>query len=149
MPELNDLMQWMDPTNWGFGALDARTVVVAIGAALIVAGSRLYRLMILSPGMVGGVLLSHHYAPAGDDVTTGENQHAHAADFVEKLFDFDIDTTHDVIDDDGSDKGRDDGMVVENSIVENSTVENSKPHLAQNGVKNSNHNQFLGQSPCG
>ena len=69
MPELNDLMQWMDPTNWGFGALDARTVVVAIGAALIVAGSRLYRLMILSPGMVGGVLLSHHYAPAGDDVT--------------------------------------------------------------------------------
>ena len=36
MPEINDLLQWMDPTNWGFGALDARTVVVAIGAALIV-----------------------------------------------------------------------------------------------------------------
>ena len=69
MPELNDLMQWMDPNNWGFGALDARTVVVAIGAALILAGSRLYRLMILSPGMIGGVLLTHHYAPAGDDVT--------------------------------------------------------------------------------
>lgn len=68
MPELNDLMQWMDPSNWGFGALDPRTIVVVVGAALVVAGSRLYRLMILSPGLVGGVLLTHHYAPAGTDL---------------------------------------------------------------------------------
>lgn len=69
MPEIKDLMQWMDPGQWGFGVLDARTVVVFVGAALLVAGRRLYRLMVLSPGIVGGVLLTHHYAPAGDDLT--------------------------------------------------------------------------------
>ena len=67
MPELKDLMEWIDPSQWGFGWMDARVLVILIGGALIVAGGRLYRLVLVSPGFVGGVLLSHHYAPSGSD----------------------------------------------------------------------------------
>ncbi len=69
MAKSSRLMQWMDPGQWGFGVVDARTLVVLVGASLIIAGNRLYRVMILSPGFVGGVLLTHHYAPAGSDTT--------------------------------------------------------------------------------
>ena len=69
MPELKDLMEWIDPSQWGFGWMDARVLVVVIGCALIIAGGRLYRLVLISPGFVGGVLLSNHYAPSGSDVT--------------------------------------------------------------------------------
>lgn len=69
MPTMNELMQWIDPSQWGFGLVDPRMACVLIGAALILAGSRLYRLMLLGPGFVGGVLLAHHYAPAGTDFT--------------------------------------------------------------------------------
>jgi hypothetical protein len=69
MPEIKELMQWIDPSEWGFGMMDARTLVVLLGGALILAGRRLYRLMLLSPGFVGGVMLTHHYAPAGMDTT--------------------------------------------------------------------------------
>ena len=67
MPEVKDLMEWMDPSQWGFGWMDARVLVILIGGALIVAGGRMYRLVLVSPGFVGGVLLSHHYAPSGSD----------------------------------------------------------------------------------
>ncbi len=69
MPTMNELMQWIDPSQWGFDLIDPRTLCVVIGAVLILAGSRLYRLMLLGPGFVGGVLLAHHYAPAGSDTT--------------------------------------------------------------------------------
>ena len=67
MPEMKDLMEWIDPTQWGFGWMDARVLVIVIGGTLIIAGGRLYRLVLISPGFVGGVLLSHHYAPSGTD----------------------------------------------------------------------------------
>ena len=69
MPTMNDLMQWIDPSQWGFELVDPRTLCVVIGAILVLAGSRLYRLMLLGPGFVGGVLLAHHYAPAGTNTT--------------------------------------------------------------------------------
>ncbi len=69
MPTMNELMQWIDPSQWGFELMDPRTLCVLIGAVLILAGSRLYRLMLLGPGFVGGVLLAHHYAPAGNNTT--------------------------------------------------------------------------------
>jgi len=69
MPTMNELMQWIDPSQWGFDLIDPRTLCVVIGAVLILVGSRLYRLMLLGPGFVGGVLLAHHYAPAGSDTT--------------------------------------------------------------------------------
>ena len=69
MPELKDLDKWIDPYPEIFGMWDARVFVIVIGAVLIVAGGRFYRLVLISPGFVGGVLLSHHYAPSGSDVT--------------------------------------------------------------------------------
>ena len=69
MPTLNDLMQWIDPSHWDFMLMDPRTLCVAIGVLLILAGSRLYRLMLVGPGFVVGVLLTTHYAPAGADTT--------------------------------------------------------------------------------
>jgi hypothetical protein len=69
MPTINELMQWIDPSQWGFGVVDPRTLCILIGAVLVLLGSRLYRLMLLGPGFVGGVLLAHHYAPAGTNTT--------------------------------------------------------------------------------
>ena len=69
MPTMNQLMSWMDPSQWGFEMVDPRTLCVIIGAVLLLAGSRLYRLMLVGPGFVVGVLLATHYAPAGSDAT--------------------------------------------------------------------------------
>ncbi len=68
VPTMNDVMAWLDPSHWGFGWLDPRTACVIVGILLLFAGSRLYRLMLVGPGFVGGVLLAHHYAPAGTDL---------------------------------------------------------------------------------
>jgi len=67
MPSTDQLMAWMDPTRWGFDMIDPRTLCVVIGVLLLVAGGRLYRLMLVGPGFVMGVLLATHYAPAGSD----------------------------------------------------------------------------------
>lgn len=68
VPTMNDMMVWLDPSQWGFGWVDPRTACVVVGVLLLFAGSRLYRLMLVGPGFVGGVLLAHHYAPAGTDL---------------------------------------------------------------------------------
>ena len=69
MPTMNQLLAWMDPNQWGFDMIDPRTLCVIIGAVLLFAGGRLYRLMLVGPGFVLGVLLATHYAPAGSDTT--------------------------------------------------------------------------------
>ena len=69
MPELNDLTKWIEPYPEIFGLWDARVIVIVLGGTLLVAGGRLYRLVLISPGFVGGVLLAHHYAPTGSDGT--------------------------------------------------------------------------------
>lgn len=69
MPQYNDILDWIDPSRWDFGYTDPRVLCVVAGVLLIVAGSRLYRLMVVSPGFVAGVLLTTHYAPAGSDMT--------------------------------------------------------------------------------
>jgi len=69
VPTMNDLMAWLDPSQWGFDWIDPRTACVVVGILLLFAGSRLYRLMLVGPGFVGGVLLAHHYSPAGTDMT--------------------------------------------------------------------------------
>ncbi len=68
MPTMSDVMAWIDPSQWGFGWLDPRTACVVIAFLLMFAGSRLYRLMLVGPGFAGGILLAHHYAPAGNDL---------------------------------------------------------------------------------
>jgi len=68
MPTYNDILEWIDPSRWDFGYTDPRILCVVAGALLILAGGRLYRLMIVTPGFVAGVLLTTHYAPAGSDM---------------------------------------------------------------------------------
>jgi hypothetical protein len=68
MPKYNDILDWIDPSRWDFGYTDPRVLCVIVGVVLLVAGSRLYRLMIVAPGFVIGVLLATHYAPAGSDM---------------------------------------------------------------------------------
>ncbi len=69
MPKYNDILDWIDPSRWDFGYTDPRVLCVVAGVLLIIAGGRLYRLMVVAPGFVAGVLLTTHYAPAGNDVT--------------------------------------------------------------------------------
>ena len=64
MPTYNDILEWIDPSRWSFGYTDPRTLCIIAGVLLILAGGRLYRLMIVTPGFVAGVLLTTHYAPA-------------------------------------------------------------------------------------
>jgi hypothetical protein len=68
MPKYNDILDWIDPSRWDFGYTDPRVLCVVIGVLLLVAGGRLYRLMLVAPGFVAGVLLTTHYAPAGSDM---------------------------------------------------------------------------------
>ena len=68
MPTYNDILEWIDPSRWSFGYTDPRTLCIIAGVLLILAGGRLYRLMIVTPGFVAGVLLTTHYAPAGSDM---------------------------------------------------------------------------------
>ncbi len=68
MPNYNDILNWIDPSRWDFGYTDPRILCVVAGVLLILAGGRLYRLMIVAPGFVAGVLLTTHYAPAGNDM---------------------------------------------------------------------------------
>ena len=68
MPTYNDILEWIDPSRWGFGYTDPRILCIVAGVLLMLAGGRLYRLMIVTPGFVAGVLLTTHYAPAGTDM---------------------------------------------------------------------------------
>ena len=68
MPTYNDILEWIDPSRWDFGYTDPRVLCIVAGVLLIIAGGRLYRLMIVTPGFVAGVLLTTHYAPAGTDM---------------------------------------------------------------------------------
>ena len=68
MPTYNDILEWIDPSRWDFGYTDPRILCIVAGVVLMLAGGRLYRLMIVTPGFVAGVLLTTHYAPAGTDM---------------------------------------------------------------------------------
>ena len=68
MPTSNDILEWIDPSRWGFGYTDPRFLCIIAGVLLLIAGGRFYRLMLIAPGFVGVVLLTTHYAPAGSDM---------------------------------------------------------------------------------
>jgi len=70
MPTWKRELQWLQsPSDWGLDAVDARWLVLAIGVILILFGSRTYKLFLMSPGAVIGVLLAIEYSPSGDDLT--------------------------------------------------------------------------------
>ncbi len=69
MPELPFDTTWLtDPDRWGFGVMDPRVLVIGIGIILVIAGARTYKLMLLTPGFVAGVLAAVHYLPANGDL---------------------------------------------------------------------------------
>jgi hypothetical protein len=70
MPSWTDELSWMaDPSSWGMEGPDARWVVLVVGMVLVLFGSRFYKLLLITPGFVGGVLGAIHYSPTGDSVT--------------------------------------------------------------------------------
>ena len=70
MRTLERELAWLqDPGSWGLGTVDARWVVLVLGLILVVFGSRTYRLLLVAPGLVAGVLLAIEYSPVGDEMT--------------------------------------------------------------------------------
>jgi len=67
MPTFQRELQWLQhPANWGLESVDARWVVLIVGLILVFFGSRTYKLFLISPGLVVGVLLAIEYSPTGD-----------------------------------------------------------------------------------
>ena len=70
MPTWNRELRWLqNPSDWGLETIDARWLVLVIGIILVLFGSRTYKLFLMSPGAVVGVLLALEYSPSGDEVT--------------------------------------------------------------------------------
>ncbi len=70
MPNLpSELSTLMDPAGWGFDVLDARWLVMAIGVVLVLFGSRFYKLLLVTPGFVAGVLAALDYVSIQDQFT--------------------------------------------------------------------------------
>ena len=70
MPTWTRELEWLqNPSAWGLDALDPRWMVLALGVILVLFGSRTYKLFLMSPGAVGGVLLALKYSPTGDELT--------------------------------------------------------------------------------
>jgi hypothetical protein len=70
MPKLpSELSYLLNPSDWGLDGPDARYIVLAIGLILVLFGSRFYKLVLVTPGFVGGVLVAIEYAPAANAST--------------------------------------------------------------------------------
>jgi hypothetical protein len=70
MPTWKHELRWLtQPADWGLDGLDARWLVLGIGLILVFFGSRTYKLFLMSPGAVVGVLLAVEYSPVGDQMT--------------------------------------------------------------------------------
>jgi hypothetical protein len=70
MRTLERELDWLQhPGSWGLEVVDARWVVLAVGLILVIFGSRTYKLLLVAPGLVAGVLLAIEYAPVGDPMT--------------------------------------------------------------------------------
>jgi len=70
MPTFKRELAWLqDPSGWGLETMDARWLVLAVGLVLVLFGSRTYKLLLVSPGLIAGVLLAMEYSPTGDQLT--------------------------------------------------------------------------------